>query len=109
MSKSLGVYPNGISKRLCADCPYAKKSFGKDYWCKLYNKGNGVLGIYIWMDKVHPKCPLATMTYQKLVKIAHYYKHKDGWAYYQAKELGLPIPGLTDTQQQKTETNKGGK
>lgn len=102
------VYPNGVTKRLCFDCPYAKKSFGKNYCCKLYNKGNKVLGIYIWMNKVHPKCPLATMTYQKLIKIAHYYKYEESWAYYRAKDLGLSTPRLTDTCQQKTEINKGG-
>lgn len=106
-NKSFGVYGNGIPKRLCTNCPYKKVSFGKDSWCKLYNKGNGVLGIYEWYDFPHPKCPLATMTYNKLLKLAHYYKHKDGWAYYEAKKLGLAIPELSDTHQ-KNDTNKGG-
>ena len=105
--KSFGTYDNGIPKRLCANCPYKKVSFGKDSWCKLYNKGNGVLGIYEWYDFPHPKCPLATMTYNKLLKLAHYYKHKDGWAYYEAKKLGLAIPELSDTHQ-KNDINKGG-
>lgn len=92
MAKSFGNYDNGIPKRLCTNCPYKKVSFGRDAWCKLYNKGNSVLGIYEWYDFPHPKCPLATMTYNKLLKLAHYYKHKDGWAYYEAKKLGLAIP-----------------
>ena len=101
-NKSFGNYTNGIPKRLCTNCPYRKVSFGKDSWCKLYNKNNGVLGIYEWYDFPHPKCPLATMTYNKLLKLAHYYKHQDGWAYYEAKKLGLAIPGLSDSQNQKT-------
>ena len=108
-NKSFGSYNNGIPKRLCTNCPYKKVSFGRDAWCKLYNKGNGVLGIYEWYDFPHPKCPLATMTYNKLLKLAHYYKHKDGWAYYEAKKLGLAIPGYDTTQKATDQINiKGG-
>lgn len=98
--KDFGAYDNGIPKRLCTNCLYKKVSFGKDSWCKLYNKGNSVLGIYEWYDFPHPKCPLATMTYKKLLKLAHYYRHKDGWAYYEAVKLGLPI---TDNKNNKEE------
>lgn len=105
MAKHFGNYSNGIPKRLCTNCPYKKVSFGRDSWCKLYNKGNSVLGIYEWYDFPHPKCPLATMTYNKLLKLAHYYKHKDGWAYYEAQKLGLAVPGLSDTQKQKSDNN----
>lgn len=109
-NKSFGSYDNGIPKRLCTNCPYKKVSFGKDSWCKLYNKGNSVLGIYEWYDFPHPKCPLATMTYNKLLKLAHYYKHKDGWAYYEAKKLGLAIPGYDTTQKATDQINiEGGK
>jgi hypothetical protein len=45
------------------------------------------------------------MTYNKLLKLAHYYKHKDGWAYYEAKKLGLAIPGYDTTQQQTDQLN----
>lgn len=107
MSK-FGAYDNGIPKRLCDHCPYMKTSFGKDNTCKLYNKDNKVLGIYSWLATPHPKCPLATITYAKLIKLAHYYGYNEKWAWYIAKDLGLSIPGLSDTQQQKSDTNKGG-
>lgn len=132
MSKSFGKYDNGIPKRLCDHCPYMKTRFGRDNTCKLYNKDDKVLGIYSWLTTPHPKCPLAIITYEKLIKLAHYYRYNEKWAWYIAKDLGLSIPpseeckivkhccnygdfdcdecisGLSDTQQQKSDINKGG-
>ena len=107
--KSFGSYANGISKRRCEECPYMKVKYGKDHSCQLYNKNNETLGIYFWYEYPHPKCPLKDITFKKLLGISHKRHYKEGWAYYKAKELGLPIPELSDTHQKNDIKIKGGK
>lgn len=52
------------NKQLCGDCPHCKTVLvgyvSSRSWCKLTGDGwnNKALGVYPWLKKPHPKCPL---------------------------------------------------